>query len=47
MQDLAAELVDLFTANKMSKVFFCNSGSEANDTQVHRLNSTYANQADS
>jgi 4-aminobutyrate--pyruvate transaminase len=32
--DLAAELVDLFTANKMSKVFFCNSGSEANDTQV-------------
>lgn len=32
--DLAAELTDLFTANKMSKVFFCNSGSEANDTQV-------------
>jgi 4-aminobutyrate--pyruvate transaminase len=32
--DLAAVLVDLFTATKMSKVFFCNSGSEANDTQV-------------
>jgi 4-aminobutyrate--pyruvate transaminase len=32
--DLAEELVDMFTASKMTKVFFCNSGSEANDTQV-------------
>ncbi|XP_070006391.1 vanillin aminotransferase isoform X2 [Nicotiana sylvestris] len=32
--DLARELIDLFTANKMAKVFFTNSGSEANDTQV-------------
>ncbi|XP_060209699.1 gamma aminobutyrate transaminase 3, chloroplastic-like isoform X2 [Lycium barbarum] len=32
--DLAKELLDLFTANKMEKVFFTNSGSEANDTQV-------------
>ncbi|XP_055802278.1 gamma aminobutyrate transaminase 2 [Solanum dulcamara] len=32
--DLAKELLDMFTANKMAKVFFTNSGSEANDTQV-------------
>ncbi|CAN4096289.1 unnamed protein product [Withania somnifera] len=31
---LAKELLDKFTANKMSKAFFTNSGSEANDTQV-------------
>ncbi|XP_073286257.1 gamma aminobutyrate transaminase 1, mitochondrial isoform X1 [Primulina huaijiensis] len=32
--DLAKELLKLFTASKMSKVFFTNSGSEANDSQV-------------
>ncbi|ESQ47651.1 hypothetical protein EUTSA_v10020531mg [Eutrema salsugineum] len=32
--DLAKELLDMFTANKMTKAFFTNSGSEANDTQV-------------
>ncbi|KAL6570518.1 Gamma aminobutyrate transaminase 1, mitochondrial [Orobanche gracilis] len=32
--DLAKELLDMFTANKMAKVFFTNSGSEANDSQV-------------
>ncbi|TMW91682.1 hypothetical protein EJD97_014034 [Solanum chilense] len=32
--DLATELINMFTANKMGKVFFTNSGSEANDTQV-------------
>nr|AJT59570.1 GABAT1v3 [Veratrum californicum] len=32
--DLAKELLDMFTAKKMGKVFFTNSGSEANDTQV-------------
>ncbi|CAA0813010.1 Gamma-aminobutyrate transaminase POP2-mitochondrial [Striga hermonthica] len=32
--DLAKELSDMFTANEMAKVFFTNSGSEANDTQV-------------
>ncbi|XP_078428691.1 pyridoxal phosphate (PLP)-dependent transferases superfamily protein [Wolffia australiana] len=32
--DLAKELLDMFTARKMGKVFFTNSGSEANDTQV-------------
>ncbi|XP_060209704.1 vanillin aminotransferase [Lycium barbarum] len=32
--DLSKELLDLFTANKMAKVTFTNSGSEANDTQV-------------
>nr|AAC78480.1 putative aminotransferase [Capsicum chinense]BAU36962.1 putative aminotransferase [Capsicum chinense] len=32
--DLAKELLNMFTANKMAKVFFTNSGSEANDTQV-------------
>ncbi|XP_006351980.1 gamma aminobutyrate transaminase 2 [Solanum tuberosum] len=32
--DLAKELINMFTANKMGKVFFTNSGSEANDTQV-------------
>lgn len=34
IQDLAAELIDMFTATKLAKVFFCNSGSEANDSQV-------------
>ena len=37
MQDLAAELIDMFTATKLAKVFFCNSGSEANDSQVTRV----------
>ncbi|KAH0903967.1 hypothetical protein HID58_043470 [Brassica napus] len=32
--DLAKDLLDMFTANKMAKAFFTNSGSEANDTQV-------------
>lgn len=32
--DLAKELLDTFTARKMGKAFFTNSGSEANDTQV-------------
>ncbi|CAM8946637.1 unnamed protein product [Rhodiola kirilowii] len=32
--DLARELIEMFTARKMGKVFFTNSGSEANDTQV-------------
>ncbi|KVI08512.1 Aminotransferase class-III [Cynara cardunculus var. scolymus] len=32
--DLAKELIEMFTASKMKKVFFTNSGSEANDTQV-------------
>ncbi|GMH06721.1 hypothetical protein Nepgr_008561 [Nepenthes gracilis] len=32
--DLAKELLETFTARKMAKAFFVNSGSEANDTQV-------------
>ncbi|KAL8478148.1 hypothetical protein ACS0TY_030150 [Phlomoides rotata] len=32
--DLATELLEMFTASKMAKAFFTNSGSEANDTQV-------------
>ncbi|XP_004305895.1 PREDICTED: gamma aminobutyrate transaminase 1, mitochondrial-like [Fragaria vesca subsp. vesca] len=32
--DLAKDLLETFTARKMAKVFFTNSGSEANDTQV-------------
>ncbi|KAL0546931.1 hypothetical protein IC582_016850 [Cucumis melo] len=32
--DLAKKLLEMFTARKMGKVFFTNSGSEANDTQV-------------
>ncbi|RZC67803.1 hypothetical protein C5167_011506 [Papaver somniferum] len=32
--DLAKELLEMFTARKMGKAFFTNSGSEANDTQV-------------
>ncbi|KAD2804365.1 hypothetical protein R6Q59_025328 [Mikania micrantha] len=34
LQDLATELLGTFTSNEMAKVFFTNSGSEANDTQV-------------
>lgn len=34
LQDLAKELLETFTASKMAKAFFTNSGSEANDTQV-------------
>ncbi|XP_023523696.1 gamma aminobutyrate transaminase 3, chloroplastic-like isoform X2 [Cucurbita pepo subsp. pepo] len=33
-RDLAKEILEIFTARKMAKVFFSNSGSEANDTQV-------------
>ncbi|KAJ1268207.1 hypothetical protein BS78_07G119200, partial [Paspalum vaginatum] len=32
--DLAEELIGMFTAKEMEKVFFTTSGSEANDTQV-------------
>ncbi|KAJ0982356.1 hypothetical protein J5N97_010611 [Dioscorea zingiberensis] len=32
--DLAKELLEIFTARKMGKVFFTNSGSEANDSQI-------------
>ncbi|OAY66542.1 putative gamma-aminobutyrate transaminase 3, mitochondrial [Ananas comosus] len=32
--DLAKEILEFFTARKMGKVFFTNSGSEANDSQV-------------
>ncbi|XP_057953647.1 gamma aminobutyrate transaminase 3, chloroplastic [Malania oleifera] len=32
--DLAKDLLETFTANKMGKAFFTNSGSEANDSQV-------------
>lgn len=32
--DLAKELIDMFKPVRMGKVFFCNSGSDANDTQV-------------
>eukprot|EP01018_Ginkgo_biloba_P029762 Gb_17949 [translate_table: standard] len=32
--DLAKEVLDIFTAKKMAKAFFTNSGSEANDSQV-------------
>ncbi|EEC77995.1 hypothetical protein OsI_17385 [Oryza sativa Indica Group] len=32
--DLAKELLSMFTAREMGKVFFTNSGSEANDSQV-------------
>ncbi|EEE56165.1 hypothetical protein OsJ_05081 [Oryza sativa Japonica Group] len=32
--DLAKELISMFTAREMGKVFFTNSGSEANDSQV-------------
>ena len=34
IQDLAKDLLETFTARKMAKAFFANSGSEANDTQV-------------
>lgn len=40
VQDLAKELLEMFTANKMAKVFFTNSGSETNDTQVVLLSYT-------
>jgi hypothetical protein len=33
-QDLANEILSIFTAREMGKVFFTNSGSEANDSQV-------------
>ena len=33
-QDLADDLLSMFTAKKMAKAFFTNSGSEANDSQV-------------
>ncbi|GMN27352.1 hypothetical protein TIFTF001_001604 [Ficus carica] len=32
--DLAKDLIEIFTARKMGKVFFANGGSDANDTQV-------------
>ncbi|ONM52378.1 Gamma-aminobutyrate transaminase 1, mitochondrial [Zea mays] len=32
--DLAQEILSMFTAREMGKVFFTNSGSEANDSQV-------------
>ncbi|KAJ0975875.1 hypothetical protein J5N97_017840 [Dioscorea zingiberensis] len=32
--DLAKEILEIFTARKMGKVFFTNSGSEANDSQI-------------
>nr|ABF69998.1 gamma-aminobutyrate transaminase, putative [Musa acuminata] len=32
--DLAKEILEIFTARKMGKVFFTNSGSEANDSQA-------------
>ncbi|CAI0440045.1 unnamed protein product [Linum tenue] len=32
--DLAKDLLEMFTANKMEKAFFTNGGSDANDTQV-------------
>ncbi|KAJ7277057.1 hypothetical protein O6H91_Y392400 [Diphasiastrum complanatum] len=32
--DLAQELIDLFKPSKMARVFFTNSGSECNDSQV-------------
>ncbi|KAF3677066.1 Gamma aminobutyrate transaminase 3, chloroplastic [Capsicum annuum] len=35
--DLEKELLEMFTANKMEKVFCTNSGSEANDTQKFDL----------
>ena len=37
LQDLANEILSMFTARKMGKVFFTNSGSEANDSQVWSL----------
>ncbi|EXB53589.1 putative aminotransferase y4uB [Morus notabilis] len=36
--DLAKDLIEMFTARKMGKVFFTNSGSDANDTQVPWFN---------
>uniref|UniRef100_A0A453S917 Uncharacterized protein n=1 Tax=Aegilops tauschii subsp. strangulata TaxID=200361 RepID=A0A453S917_AEGTS len=32
--DLANDVLNMFTAREMGKVFFANSGSEANDSQV-------------
>ncbi|KAK9107461.1 hypothetical protein Syun_023472 [Stephania yunnanensis] len=37
IRDLAKELLDTFTARQMGKVFFTNSGSEANDSRVRSL----------
>jgi 4-aminobutyrate--pyruvate transaminase len=37
LQDLADDLLSMFTARKMGKAFFTNSGSEANDSQVLSL----------
>jgi 4-aminobutyrate---pyruvate transaminase len=34
LQDLANDILSMFTAREMGKVFFTNSGSEANDSQV-------------
>lgn len=42
IQDLAKELLEMFTVRKMGKAFFTNSGSEANDTQVCFINSCKA-----
>lgn len=36
----------MFTARKMAKVFFTNSGSEANDTQVCRSFKIFRNHKD-
>jgi adenosylmethionine-8-amino-7-oxononanoate aminotransferase len=37
LQDLANDILSMFTAREMGKVFFTNSGSEANDSQVGSL----------
>ncbi|KAJ0975893.1 hypothetical protein J5N97_017858 [Dioscorea zingiberensis] len=39
--DLAKEILEIFTARKMGKVFFTNSGSEANDSQVQAVIKKY------
>lgn len=40
LQELTKEILEMFTARKMGKVFFANSGSEANDSQVPFLASS-------
>jgi hypothetical protein len=40
-QDLANEILSMFTAREMGKVFFTNSGSEANDSQVCSATNEY------